>query len=216
MTYFRNLLDVEYQSPLPERTNSGEYIVAKNIFRRMKIRDDLQNVFTIFNKYQIENGKRPDLVAEEVYGSADFDWVVLISAGIINVRDEWPLSEISLYNYAEKKYGDTLTSPHHYETVEIKDSRGRLILPAGKVVDQNFSITYYDGTYVTKNPATSLVTNYEYEVQKNNEKESIYILKAEYLNQVILDMKDEMIYGKSSSYVNDRLITTENTRVTMI
>lgn len=216
MTYFRNLPDVEYQSPLPGRTSSSQYVLAKNIFRRMKIRDDLQNVFTIFNKYHIENGKRPDIVAEELYGSADFDWVVLISAGIINVRDEWPLSEIALYNYAENKYGEELTAPHHYETIEIKDSQGRLILPGGKIVDQNFSITYYDGTYVTKNPATSMVTNYEYEVQKNNEKESIYVLKSEYLNQALLDMSDAMIYGKSSSYINDKLITTENTRVTMI
>lgn len=216
MTYFRNLPDVEYQSPLTGRTSSSQYVIAKNIFRRMKIRDDLQNVFTIFNKYYIENGKRPDLVAEELYGSSDFDWVVLISAGITNVRDEWPLSDISLYNYAENKYGEDLTAPHHYETVEIKDSKGRLILPSGKVVDQNFSITYYDGTYITRNPATSMVTNYEYEVQKNNEKETIYVLKSEYLNQALLDMSDAMIYGKSSSYINDKLITTENTRVTMI
>ena len=33
---------------------------------------------------------------------------------------------------------------HHYETNEIKDSAGKLIMSAGKVVDDDFSITYYD------------------------------------------------------------------------
>ena len=32
---------------------------------------------------------RPDQVADELYGSVGLDWVVLITAGITNVRDQW-------------------------------------------------------------------------------------------------------------------------------
>ena len=77
-------------------------LTVKNLFRRNKLRDDLQNVFTLFNKYEIVDGARPDTVAEEFYGSAELDWVVLMTAGIINVRDEWPLSNYQLYQYAER------------------------------------------------------------------------------------------------------------------
>ena len=142
MGYFRELPELDYQSFLSDSNSSQNYLRVKNLFRRNKLRDDLQNVFTLFNKYEIVEGARPDTVAEEIYGSATLDWVVLMTAGIINVRDEWPLSNYQLYKYAENKYGIAgLNDIHHYETKEVKDSNGRLILPAGKVVDEDFSLT---------------------------------------------------------------------------
>ena len=139
MGYFRELPDVEYQSFLSDAISSKEYLTVKNLFRRNKLRDDLQNVFTIFDKYEIVEGARPDMVAEEFYGDAELDWVVLMTAGIINVRDEWPLSNYRLYQYVEHKYGILeLNEVRYYETKEIKDSNGRLILPAEKIVDEDF------------------------------------------------------------------------------
>ena len=215
MGYFRELPNVDYQDFLSDSNSSQNYLRVKNLFRRNKIRDDLQNIVTIFNKYEIVDGARPDTIAEEFYGSAELDWVVLMTAGIINVRNEWPLSNRDLYKMAEKKYGiENLNTVHHYETIEIKDSLERLILPAGKIVDENFQISYQDNGLVTKSGSEVRVAilNYEYEVIKNNEKTSIYLLKPGYLQQFLNDMRDIMIYGKSSQYVNDTLIRTENTR----
>ena len=53
MTYFRELPNVQYQSFLSDKQSSHDYLLVKNIFRRAKIRDDLQNAVTIFNKYNI-------------------------------------------------------------------------------------------------------------------------------------------------------------------
>lgn len=211
MSYFRELPNLEYQSFLSDRTSVDEYILVKNLFRRVKLRDDLQNIFTIFDKYQIVDGARPDTVAEELYGSAQYDWVVLIGAGITRVRDQWPLSDKQVYDYAESIYGEDLNAIHHYETTEVKDSQDRLILPAGKVVDANFTIPKPGDPTATLNPVVG-VSNYEYEVLKNNDKRGIYVLKPRYLQQVLLDTRREMYYDKSSQYVNDRLIKTENTR----
>ena len=147
MGYFRELPNLEYESPFANRISSSSYIQAKNIFRRMKIRDDLQNVFTLFNKYEIREGARPDTIAEELYGKSDLDWVVLLSANIINLRDRWPLSSKDLYEYTVSKYGlENIYKVHHYETKEVKDSDGNLIHPAGKIVDKNFSISYSNNT----------------------------------------------------------------------
>ena len=99
MGYFRELPDLNYQSFLPHRNGSDEYVRVKNLFRRVKLRDDLKNVFTLFNKYVIEDGARPETVAEELYGKSDLDWVVLMTAGIVNVRDQWPLSDYQVYKY---------------------------------------------------------------------------------------------------------------------
>ena len=214
MGYFRELPEVEYQSFLSDSNSSQNYLRVKNLFRRNKLRDDLQNVFTLFEKYEIVEGARPDTVAEEFYGSAELDWVVLMTANITRVRDQWPLSNRDLYKYAVNKYGVTgLTSVHHYETIEVKDAQGRLILPAGKVVDANFSIPNPSNAMTNLNPVVN-VNNYEYEVRKNQEKSSIYLLKPSYLQQFLNDMREIMIYGRSSEYVSDNLIKTENTRVT--
>ena len=214
MSYFRELPNLEYQSFLSSRKGSDDYLLVKNVFRRVKLRDDLQNVFTIFNKYQIQEGARPDTVAEELYKSSQYDWVVLIGAGIVNVRNEWPLSDRDIYRYSEQLYGNDLNDVHHYETKEVKDSRGRLILPAGKIVDSTFTIPDPNIPVQTLNPVVG-ISNYEYEVRKNNKKRDIYVLKPAYLQQVINDTRKAMTYDKSSQYVNDKLIRTENTRVTM-
>jgi hypothetical protein len=212
MSYFRELPDLEYQSPLADRNSSQSYLRVKNLFRRVKLRDDLQNVFTLFNKYQIPEGARPDTVAEELYGSSEYDWVVLLSAGIVNVRNDWPLSDRDIYRFAENKYGDSINDIKYYQTTQVKDSKGRLILPAGKVVDSGFTIQDPNLPLLTINPVVG-VTNYEYEVLQNNEKRLIYILKPTYLQQFVTDIRRELFYDKSSQYVNSKLIRTENTRV---
>ena len=219
MGYFRELPEVEYQSFLSDAISSKDYLTVKNLFRRNKLRDDLQSSFTLFNKYEIVEGARPDTVAEEFYGSAELDWVVLITAGILNVRDEWPLSNYELYQYAEKKYGvENLTNFHHYETREIKDSKGRLILPAGKIVDDDFTLNYSDdGTNVSVsgNTVRTGVTNWTYETIENNKKSSIFLLRRGYLQQFLNDMREIMTYGLSSQYITDSVIRTENTNNTI-
>jgi hypothetical protein len=228
MGYFRELPDLDYQSFLSDSISSQSYLRVKNLFRRNKLRDDLKNVFTIFNKYEIVDGARPDTVAEEFYGDAELDWVVLMTAGIINVRNEWPLSNYNLYNYAEGLYGGLINDIHHYETIEVKDPEGKLILPAKKVVPADFKIHYYyDNQYYTNdstisgenvvrisNPIVG-VSNFDYETIKNTEKSSIYLLKTSYLQQFLNDMRQIMIYDRSSQYVDESLIRTENTRITM-
>jgi len=219
MGYFRELPDVAYQSFLSDAISSKDYLLVKNLFRRNKLRDDLQSYFTLFNKYEIVEGARPDTVAEEFYGSAELDWVVLITAGILNVRDEWPLSNYELYQYAEKKYGvENLTNFHHYETREVKDSKGRLILPAGKIVDDDFTLNYSDDGSKVSVSGTAVrtgITNWTYETIENEKKSSIYLLRRGYLQQFLNDMREIMTYGLSSQYITDSVIRTENTKVTV-
>ena len=140
MTYFRELPNLNYQSTLSDRSSSQDYVQVKNLFRRAKLRDDLRYIFTSLVDYYISEGMRPDQVADNVYGDPELDWVVLTSANIINVRDEWPLDSREIYEFAYNKYGNDLNQIRHYETKEVKDSSDRLILPKGKIVDSGFTI----------------------------------------------------------------------------
>ena len=213
MTYFRELPNLNYQSTSSDRSSSEDYVVVKNIFRRAKLRDDLRYIFTSLVDYYIRDGVRPDQVADSIYGDPELDWVVLTSANIINVRDEWPLDSFEVYNYSLNKYGDDLNQIRHYETIEVKDSSGRLILPKGKVVDAGFTIPDPSSPTATLNPVGG-VTNYEYESKLNDEKRSIYILTPNYLQVFLNDMKDIMRYKDSSQFIDVDLIQTENTRNT--
>ena len=244
MGYFRELPNLQYQSPYSNRISSATYITAKNIFRRMKIRDDLKNTFSVFNKYEIDDGDRPDTVARDLYGKSIFDYVVLITAGIVNVRDQWPLSSKELYDFTVSKYGLTeINNVKHFETKEIKNSRGVVVMQKGKIVDENFTLKYsdvvgtetkvdsngddvlddqgnkiiFDNTRMVEISGSKLVrgiTYYEYESGINENKRFINVLRPQYLQQFLDDIRNEMTYDRSSQFVNDKLIKTENTRVT--
>jgi len=214
MGYFREIPNLRYPSFLQEKGSSFDYVEAKNLFRRTKLRDDLQNNFTLFDKYEIVEGMRPDNVAQELYESDQFDWVVLLVAGITNVRNEWPLSNRDLYYYALDKYGDSLNSNMFFETTEVKDTSGRLILPKGKVVDQNFTIPKPGAPNATINPVVG-ISNFEYETRINDEKRSIFILRLEYLQEFVNDFRELMTYKQSSEFIDSRTIQTENTNITL-
>ena len=233
MSYFRELPDILYQSNLLHKVSSQEYVQIKNIFRRVKIQDWIQENTNFFNRYTIRDGERPDTLAERLYGSPDRDWIVILTAGITNIRNDWPLSNYDLYRYVENKYGTTLNDVHHYETIEVRDNRDRLILPAGQKVAQNFTIptpfnasatNYYIGIRPQSsnidyrsvnsniNPVTG-VSNYEYETKLNEDKREIEVMKPAYLQQFLNDMRELMNYKESSQTVNSKLLTTENTRL---
>ena len=220
MGYFRELPNLLYQSFLPDKTSSLDYTEVKNLFRRVKLRDDLQNVFTLFDKYEIPDGFRPENVAEEFYGNDELDWVVILTAGIVNIRNEWPLNSRDIFDYSFEKYGDDLNATRFFETKEVKNSSGTILLNKGVVVDSDFEFNYYEDTtnkYINVK-GTSVrtgISNYEYETRLNDEKRSIFILKPGYLQQFINDFRDIMIYGQSSQAINDNLIKTENTNITM-
>ena len=118
----------------------------------------------------------------------------------------------------KNKYSvENLSNINYYETKEVKDSSGRLILPAGKDVNEDFTLNYSDNGVKVSVSGINVrrgVTNWEYEGIKNNKKSSIYLLKQGYLQQFLNDMREIMTYGLSSEYVNESLIRTENTKVT--
>ena len=213
MTYFRELPEIQYQSPFNTRSSSEEYVDVKNLFRRVKLRDDLKGSITYLQNYYIKDGFRPDQVAQDLYGREDLDWVVIHSAGLINIRDEWPLTSKEIYDYSLNKYGNDLNNIRYYVTTEVKDSSGNIYLPKGKVVDSDFTIPDPTSSTATLNPVGG-VTNYEREVDINEAKRNLTILRPSYLQLFLSDMKRIMTYSKYSQYVNNKLVRTENTRNT--
>ena len=220
MAYFTDFPDILLPSFTDNRNSSTDFVRTKNLFKRAKIRDDIFRDAVAFEEFAIQGDDRPDNVAFKAYGDSNLDWVVLLSNNILNIRDEWPLSPTEIYNYSEKKYGSGLNDVRYYITKEIRDSEGHLILPQGKVVNSDFTVKYYDNilsSYQTRS-GTSVrtgVSNYEHETKLNEDKRFIFIIKGDFLQEFLNDFRDIMVYGKSSQFVNDKTVKTENLNITM-
>jgi len=149
MSYFRELPNFEYIANFPNQSFNDDYVVAKNIFKRAKLRSDISSAITAFNYYQIVDNERPDQVAAKVYDNAELDWVILITNNITNINQQWPLDNNSFYKYLLDKYGsdEELGKVHHYETVEFRDEYERVVIPGGYQVDpaKTLSVTTTEG-----------------------------------------------------------------------
>lgn len=138
---------------------------------------------------------------------------------------------------------DNLYDTHHYQTIEVRDSSFNTILPAGLIVpelirdyrkyikDENgqelvntnyekfvpYFIEFYDynlDSEVIKTNITQEVTNYKYEIELEEKKRNIFLLRGEYLNIVFDDIESMMTYKKDSGqYVSRILKTGDNIRL---
>jgi len=207
--YFKQLPNFDYISRINERKSNRDYLEVKNLFRRPLIREDIFTNFMSFTKYKIVGDERPDEVAYNVYGDEDLDWVVLLANNIINVRDEWPMSQGDFNNYLSEKYGDTGGADliKHYETIQIKDSKGKIFVPKGKIVDSTFKATFLDsGTnqLVEVSPIQG-ITYRTYEERLQDDKRNINILESRFLSYVIDEVETLLDYEPSSEYINPKL-----------
>ncbi len=215
MNYFDLFPDVQLPSFSDKRKSSFDYITLKNLFKRGKIRDDIFGSVAAFSKYTVIDGERPDTVAKKLYDDENFDWVVLLSNNIINVQNEWPMGQYEFQRYLDNKYStDQLGEIHHYETNEIRNQAGILLLQGGLSVDADFTFNYTnnDGTIEAVNNVKS-VSYLEHEILKNDEKRSINVLRKKYIGIIIDDMKEIMTYTDSSQYINRKLKKGDNLRI---
>ena len=217
--YFRNIPDFEYVNRTKDGQFISNYTQVKNFFKKGKIREDLFEDLTVFEKYSIRGDDRPDNVANEIYGDATLDWVVLLSNNIVNIYNEWPLSQQAFETYVLDKYKTLakLDEVHHYESNEVKDSSGVIIFPKGVRVSAGQSVSYFEplsDEQVTVNPVSKAVTNYQYEQSVNDKKRRIFLIKPIYLNVVFDDLEEMMQYKEGSTqFVSESLKRADNIRL---
>jgi len=217
--YFTNVPNFDYVSRLPNSKYINDYVQTKNLFRRVKMSEEIFGDLTFFNKVMIKDNERPDIIAHRIYGSANLDWLVLLSNNIINYESEWPMDSTSFNNYILSKYGsyDAMFNVHHYETVEIKDGNGITILQKGLIVPQDFSFTYTDSSTGSEVVATNFavgITNQEYENKIEEEKQKIFLLKPQYITLIEDEIRDLMPYKEGSTqYVGKSLVRGDNIRL---
>ena len=188
--YFSNLPLLTYD--LDRKKPSTQYL-AIDIFRRNVIREKvLTNIITYY-PYQIQEGERPDTLAELYYGSVDFMWLILYANDIFDVYYDWPFFGKQLENFIKQKYGSILsasTTVHHYEQilrVEVSSTADvNRILEKTVHVDK---ITY-DSLPATERKS---ISNLDFEINENESKRNIILIEDVYAQQILEESRN--IYG---------------------
>ena len=210
-SYFRQVPEFEYVSRLPDGKNIGDFVVVKNLFKRVEIRQDILQNLAYFTQYKIQGDDRPDLVAFKNYGDETLDWLVLLSNNILNIQNEWPMTNAAFNDFLIKKYGsyEKIEGIHHYESQEVKNASNVVLIRKGIEVPADYKLEYYEtktGQYVTKFNIADAITNYTYELRKEENKRNIYLLKPEYAELVINEIQTLMPYKKGSAQFVNRTL----------
>ena len=207
--YFSIVPNISYdEKPISYPFSESDFVTAKNFFRRYKLNDDIFSNAVFFNQYAIEDGERPDTLADKIYGDPFYDWVILLTNNMVNAQYDWPMTNYELYKVLESEYEDPYGTIHHYETDEIGQ------FAAGLRVDEQFYNSTHkiniDGTVVTKNgnEICRPVTIAEWFTDENEKKREIYLLKPSYIQSFVDDFRKQNLYKKSGNYINQRLKAT--------
>jgi len=142
-----------------------QYLLVKDITTNVRLRKEILSNVTVYDEYDIKEGETPEIIAEKIYGSALYHWVIMICNEKYDYINDFPLSSYELENYIKQKYGDTAYDIHHY------------VDSVGYIVDS------------TNTDATS-VSNYDHEVEVNESKRRIKLISPKLLGTILKNFKD--------------------------
>ncbi len=191
--YFKSFPNLDYTISA-NKAGIPTNIKIKDYFHLLRIREDIFKKDTLYYKYVIRNGERPDQIAYKEYGQEGWYWVVLQTNDIVDYYNEWPLSFQELDKFILKKYGsyEKASEPHHYETVNTYDGDGNLVLHGGLQVSKDYTYEYGEtpGSFVSKVSFPVEVTNREFEERLNEKKSHINLIQKKYVPDIIRDINN--------------------------
>lgn len=186
-------------------TKRGQKIQLTNILRRFKVSSDVGDRADAYYSYDIQEGDRPDTIAEKYYGNANYAWLVMHFNDIEDVRFDWPLSTVDFASYIVGKYGSLAVAQSKVEEYRIylcRIENGQKVPATAKtlydgsrleervvVVDE----TTYNAT--ASNYQKAAVSAYDFEVEKNESRRSIRLIDKRYLGKVRDEVEDILRNG---------------------
>ena len=167
--YFR-----QFEKGYYDLKGDGKQKLVVDLMTRVKVREKILDEASLYDKYDVPSGERPEDTAFKHFGSSQYHWVVLLTNNITDVYYDWPMSEQSFETFIKDKY----TNPdgiHHYE---VTQSSGKT---TGSGPDD------YSHKIEVNSDATGAqsVSNREFEQRLQDEKRSINLLNPAYLTTFI-------------------------------
>lgn len=198
--YFKKLPNIDYAVSV-NKAGQRTSLNIKDFFRFVKIKDVSLRYDSFYYTYTIKNGERPDQIAHQEYGDTRYYWMILQTNDIVDYYAQWPLSQYELDRFLLKKYGspEGIDEIHHYETREVRDDDGRLVLEAGIKVDKDFRFEYQANPYaqIYRYAEPVEITNLKYEYRLNDAKSEIVLINKKFIGRLMSE------YGRYAMSLSD-------------
>ena len=207
--YFKYFPKIYYFSDV----NSSSLDVVTNILTRFKIDESFKNNSALYYEYNVQDSDTPEIIAAKIYGSPEKHWAVLMMNNIVDAQYDWPLTTINLNNYIDAKYstseyansntsGAGLTFAEsnvhsYYKVITTTIANGSKIVNEYQIDANTYanvsvstsSITLQDNNVITIAVSKDSKTYYEYEVEENESKRKIKVLKPEFVSALEDEIK---------------------------
>lgn len=196
---------MKYFNTLPFLTgtdSNGNSILLKNLLVRNKLLTELSKNPLLYYKYSIQESDTPELISFKYYNDQYRYWMLFLANEIMDPQGDWPLTSKQFELYINDKYGVvadeasqtplsyTTSNIHHYEKlITTYDSASQTTVIKSVQVDldtynsiteKTMSSSFADGTSVTYTIGKKAVSIYDYEMQLNESKRDINIIKSNY------------------------------------
>ena len=110
--YFSNFPKIVYDFDLSTGT---DYKIVTDITRNVRFRKQILENISLYDYYDIAEGETPEMVAEKIYGTPYYHWVIMLANQRYDYVNDFPLSQLELDAHIDKKYGDKKYQVHDYK-----------------------------------------------------------------------------------------------------
>ena len=86
--YFRN-----FEKGFYDLAGNGNQKIVTDLMTRVKVRAKVLDEISLYDKYDVPSGERPEDTSFKHFGSSQYHWVVLLTNNITDVYYDWPMSE---------------------------------------------------------------------------------------------------------------------------
>ena len=176
--YFDNFPVIIYDS-----VGEGKYKDVTNLLKRVAMRSKVKSNALVFDTYDVKEGETPEMIADKLYGDPELHWVILLLNDITDRFHQWPMNTPQFLAFINDKY-DNVDDVHHYEIAQSSgDTKTKI------EVYKNSALYTGDTDFYA---SASIVTNFEYEENEQDEKRKIRLLDPIYVEQFITEYENLM------------------------
>ena len=167
--------------------SNGRTTISTNILSRASLIADKLSDPTVFYAYDIQEGDTPEIVADKYYQDMNRYWLVLLPNNILDPQWDWPMSAAVLDQYITGKYEDPYAIHHYEKIISSYDSTTQTTTTHVIQIDEGTydtlsetsnSYEFPSGT-TTTTITKKVVSNFDYEIQKNESKRKIKLLRRD-------------------------------------
>ena len=148
--------------------------VVTHLLKRVALHSKASETVALFDTYDVRNGETPEMIAHKYYDDAEYHWVILLVNNITDRYHQWPMNTRQFLAHLAEMY-DNVDAVHHYEINQVSGNTNVKINIGTSNVD-------VDGNTIAD---ATLVTNREYEEEKQDILRKIRLLDPLYLEQFV-------------------------------